>query len=346
MISSKLNSKFFLLIGPCKNKINPNNTGGIIVLFENLIEFCNNNKIKYIVIDTNKSNYNNLITAYFSILYQISSKLNKIDYISLHGTAKDYLYLAPFVTLLSKIMNKKYSLRKFAGNFDEFYNKVNFIKKVFIKLTLKNSSANFFETKNLVNTFKNHNKNTYWFPNVRYSNVKPKFKKRFSRKYVFISQLYESKGVDLILNVSNQLQDDYKIDLYGPIKDDKYNANYFKKFKANYCGELPSEEVINTLTQYDILLLPTYYFGEGYPGIIIEAFSVGIPIITTNWRSIPEIVSDKAGFLIEPKNISELKKAILSFNEQNYLQFSKEAYKSFDDFNSEIQNRIFFNKII
>ena len=39
------------------------------------------------------------------------------------------------------------------------------------------------------------------------------------------------------------------------------------------------------LWEYDCLVLPTFHPGEGYPGVIAEAFVHEIPVITTiGWR--------------------------------------------------------------
>jgi glycosyltransferase involved in cell wall biosynthesis len=48
------------------------------------------------------------------------------------------------------------------------------------------------------------------------------------------------------------------------------------------------------------LVLPTFHPEEGYPGVIAEGFAHGLPVITTRWLAIPEIVEENCGILIEP----------------------------------------------
>ena len=70
-----------LLIGPRKNIKHPNKIGGVIILFENLLEYCDEHHIKYSVIDTNKENYANKIVPYLSILSESIIRIQK----SSHG---------------------------------------------------------------------------------------------------------------------------------------------------------------------------------------------------------------------------------------------------------------------
>ena len=80
-------------------------------------------------------------------------------------------------------------------------------------------------------------------------------------------------------------------------------------------------------------MLPTFYEGEGYPGAIIEAFSLGLPVISTHWKAIPEIVKDQqTGILIEPNTVEAFVKAIQFFNVVNYSAFSKNARSYFQDY--------------
>ncbi len=64
------------------------------------------------------------------------------------------------------------------------------------------------------------------------------------------------------------------------------------------------------MQKYDALLLPTYYEGEGYPGVILEVYCAGVPAIATRWRAIPEIVDGSSEILVDPKNAAQLVQAM------------------------------------
>lgn len=330
-----------LLIGPRTNKKDPSKTGGIIVLFEDLLSQCKAMNIDFMVIDTNKSNYANKVIAFFLILFYSIAKIPKASHISLHGTANDYMLIAPIVVFFSKLFGKHISLRKFAGNFDVLYDNFSNIQKRIIDYALRKSDVNFFETKYLVETFKSQNKYTYWFPNVR---KKSNFTvgKIYQKKFVFLGHVSKEKGIMELLNVSKLLDDSYTIDIYGSLIDDMKNID-FHEYNINYKGKLNHGDVQQTFSDYNILVLPSYR--EGYPGVIIEALSVGLPIIATNLEGIKEMVNDKSSILIDPKNITQLKEAIESFDEKNYIKKSAFALKQFENFDSDKQTEKFLKKI-
>jgi glycosyltransferase involved in cell wall biosynthesis len=334
-----------LILGPLTNKKDPSKTGGAIVLFENLIEKLNELKIDYTLIDTNKENYKNTYIAYISVISQLVYKQFGKTHISLHSS-RDYLIFAPIVIFLSKFFNKKSSLRKFGGEAFEHYSKAKGTKKKILNFIFKNIDCLFLEMKYLVGNFKPINQNTFWFPNVRNNNYLEIKQNTYSKKFIFISQVKYEKGIDEIINAFKLLDNTFNIDIYGPIVDARYNVNTFKEFEnIQYKGALNSNEVLNTLNKNDVLILPTFYEGEGYPGIIIESYSVSKPVISTKWKGIVEIVDEKTGILIEPKNTNELIDAIKYFNEDNYSEFSKNAKEKFKEFNSEIQTKKFLNTI-
>lgn len=65
-----------------------------------------------------------------------------------------------------------------------------------------------------------------------------------------------------------------------------------------------------TLAEATLVCLPTYY-GEGVPKILLEAMSVGRPIITTDMPGCRELVeSGRTGALVERKNADSLARAI------------------------------------
>lgn len=52
------------------------------------------------------------------------------------------------------------------------------------------------------------------------------------------------------------------------------------------------------LLQADLFLFPTVYHGENQPVSLIEAMAFGLPIVTTRWRSLPEMLPpDHAGLV-------------------------------------------------
>ena len=106
-----------------------------------------------------------------------------------------------------------------------------------------------------------------------------------------------------------------------------------KELQIYLKGVLNSEEVSEVLKASDVLLLPTWYEGEGYPGVIIEGYGFGVPCITTNWINIPEIVDDgHSGILIPPNDKTALKEAILSINQTNYKSLSEGAIQKAKEF--------------
>ena len=270
--------------------------------------------------------------------------MRRVRHISIHGTSRDFLVLAPIVVFVARAFKKDVSLRKYAGNFYDIFSSSGAIKKSLYGYALRNCNALFFETKYLVGKFKKINEATYWRPNVRKKSL---FRKNplFEKRFVFISQVKRSKGVLDFIDAASEFGTAYKFDIYGPILESGIGERIQEGKNVNYKGILNPKEVTRTLVKYDVLVLPTYHDGEGYPGIIIEAFSCGVPVIASRWNSIPEIVKDgENGFLIKPRNIKSLKTAIMRFSPSSYKALSKGALNDFNHFESEKVNQDFIEK--
>lgn len=340
-------SQELLIVGSIPHKNKNSSIGGTTILMQNLLSFLNG-KISYRLITFNKFFFkgatllNAIYTTVMLIVYVPFSK-----YVMINTSRNGAFYIAPFVYLYCKLFSVKFIFRMFGGNL------VDLIKsnpKILVSLffnTVAKANLIFVETKALVNYMGKINTNVKWYPNIRKINdddcIAPSdYKKRF----VFIGHIKKSKGIAEIIGAFNSLNNSYSVHLYGIIKDDVFK-NLSLHNNINYMGVLEPSEVIPTLRNYDVLILPTYHLGEGYPGVIIEAYSQGLPVITTRWKQIPEIVlNNKTGFLITPKSETELIKAIMKFTPQNYSRLSINARNYFNNFNSELVNAKILNELL
>jgi glycosyltransferase involved in cell wall biosynthesis len=130
------------------------------------------------------------------------------------------------------------------------------------------------------------------------------------RRFAFLGRIIRDKGVGDILEVDGQFPEEVRIDIYGPLSPEFTPTDFVGRCNVTYRGEIAPDLVPELLSNCDALLLPTRFPGEGYPGVIVEAFGAGIPVIATRWLSIPEIVDDTCGILVPPRDPDALAEAI------------------------------------
>lgn len=336
MIANKKDlMKKILNIGPRAFACPQDRTGGIVVLFEDWISYCQEKKMTIDVIDSNKSNYSNKINAVFTIIWKTLVKIRQSDTIFLHGTINDYIYIAPLIVCIAHVARRRVVLRKFAGNFSSIYQNCNWFKKTILHYAISNADAVCWETQELVKWGKKFNSHSYWFPNVRHSTKIHRVDRPYSCRLVFLSRVEREKGIGTLVEAMKILGSGYTLDIWGPLNDVKENE--LNGFNYSYKGCVAQEDVPRTLAMYDILVLPTKWIAEGYPGVIIEAYNVGIPVVATPMGAIPEIVQDGVtGFLTPVGDAHMLAQTIKKFNVENYICYSAAALNAFVDFNSEI----------
>lgn len=138
------------------------------------------------------------------------------------------------------------------------------------------------------------------------------------------SRVMREKGIEDAVKAVKAVNDDlgyqsFSLDIYGQIDSDQ--TEWFKKLQASspqyirYKGMVPFNQSTEVLKNYNALLFPTYYEGEGFAGTIIDAFAAGLPVIASDWKYNSEIIKQGiTGIVIKTHSISELKNAILSID--------------------------------
>ena len=103
--------------------------------------------------------------------------------------------------------------------------------------------------------------------------------------------------------------------------------------RLKFHGYLEKEQIINLMIErFDVLLVPS--ISESFGKVIIEAMSVGLPVVATNVGGIPEIILNrKTGCLVESKNSGQMALVIEQVvkDEAMYKQFSQNSIKRVEE---------------
>ena len=88
----------------------------------------------------------------------------------------------------------------------------------------------------------------------------------------------------------------------------------------------------------DILTLPSLY-KEGLPNVLLEAMSMGLPVISSRMAGVPEIVFDgETGYMTEPGDVNDFAEAVVK------LWLDKSAYKQMGENTRKLMENKFDKK--
>lgn len=149
-------------------------------------------------------------------------------------------------------------------------------------------------------------------------------------KVCVFSRIYADKGVEDAIEAvklaNKSLGGNYiTLDMYGLVP-----ASYKERLQeildqnrslVQYNGIIDYDKTVETLSSYFVMLFPTYYHGEGFPGNVIDAYNSALPIVATDWLYNSDVVLDnKTGLLVPIKNPKALSEAILKLYHDRKLR--------------------------
>lgn len=153
-------------------------------------------------------------------------------------------------------------------------------------------------------------------------------------KFIFVGWVVKEKGVAELLEAiaGSDVLRQCEVAILG----DGYYREEAQTFATNngldkvfFKGNLKHPEVIESMKQSNVLVLPTYF--EGFPNVIVEAFYCGLPVIATNVGAISESIDNgENGYLVEVKSAVSLREAMekIAVNPEAVAGMSQKALKT------------------
>jgi glycosyltransferase involved in cell wall biosynthesis len=127
-----------------------------------------------------------------------------------------------------------------------------------------------------------------------------------NKKFLFVGRYERRKGVEELVEIVQSLPE-LEISFVGSIPPSKK----IKRANVQYYGEVKEIEALNKiLDEHTFILSPSH--SEGMPNVLLEGMSRGLIPIATNVGAVAELVDATNGFLIEPKDVDAIRKAIES----------------------------------
>ncbi len=314
---------------------------------KSIVKYLEKNNFKVITIDTdcgkftkkliNFSKYLLFVLFYKKIIISLNTQgLSFGNYIFIRYVSKFFKNKQLiFITIggwLAEFIENNPKIKEPLMRFDSIYVQTETIQKKLYNLGFTNTSVMYnFSNFSLLNL-------DHRSTNVNENPIKTN---RDVNNIVFFSFIKQEKGVKTAVeavNEVNQFKIKYNLDFIGPV-DEKYRHEFCNLIQnnpyINYKGFVKKEEdILNTLENYDLMIFPTYYEGEGFPTVIVEAFAAGLPVVASDWKYNSEIIENgKTGMLFKSRNVESLTNALnyLYDNRQCIQQMKKhvlkEAYK-------------------
>ncbi len=266
------------------------------------------------------------------IARQFWRKSSRSKHVLIFGSNGFMLSMAPILVMLAKLRKIPVFLRPFGGSLDRYAAGLNPLLRRILLWTLRHADGLSVETELLQRGLSSViGKKIQAAPNYRYipSTTRPARLPHDSSqplRLIYLGIVGQEKGVFVLLEAMRRLAEEssrVRCDIYGPVSPasaERFHDEVARTENATYGGTLEPDEAIRALSEHDALVLPTYYQGEGHPGVVIEAMIAGIPVISTHHRSIPELIEDGVnGLLMAPRDVHALTAAIHRLDQDREL---------------------------
>ncbi|MYD85069.1 MAG: glycosyltransferase family 4 protein [Acidobacteria bacterium] len=159
-----------------------------------------------------------------------------------------------------------------------------------------------------------------WMPNTRDLPPRRQPYRPSCRRLLFLSVLQPEKGLPELVAAAPRFPPGVRLTVCGPETPGFDVTELEHTPHTSYGGVVPPERVPEVMEAHDAVVLPTRWSTEGYSGVVIEAFQMGLPVIVSRHRSLQELVTeDRDGLFVEPGSVDSLVEAVVRLSSDDAL---------------------------
>lgn len=206
------------------------------------------------------------------------------------------------------------------------YNPINYISKFLFV-------SNFARGKHIESDYRYESKSTQLYNFTLIDKEGEKNKKNY---ILYVGRLSKEKGLGSLVEAAKELPHvKFKIIGTGPLTKE-IEDSIVGNSNIELLGFKYGEELIDYIQSAKFLLVTSEWY-ENNPMVIIEAMTLGTPVIGSRIGGIPELIEEgQSGFLFEMKNVEDLKRTI-----HKALRISDNEYEEMCNFAEQEAKRKF-----
>lgn len=262
---------------------------------------------------TTTSSKKNQIVRLFDMMFSVL-KNYKVNYVLIDTYSTSAFWYAFFVSQLCRFLKIKYIPILHGGNLPfRLDNSPKLTKMIF-----NHSHINVAPSNYLLSEFKKRGfENTIHIPNsIDVSNYTFKLRDKIEPKLLWVRAFAFIYNPKMAIDILSKIKINYPeatLCMVGPDKDGslevtKKYANELK-LDVDFTGKLTKGEWCKLASSYDIFINTTNF--DNTPVSVIEAMSLGLPIVSTNVGGLPYLIeNNNTGLLVDANNFEKMVEAV------------------------------------
>ncbi len=237
------------------------------------------------------------------------------------------------------------------GTYKDMWQRVRFFKKAplirkafqkFLMHVIKKSTAVFVLEKETQEDYQNYNKRIVHVGNSIVCHPYEERSLHESRiRFLYAGRLSKVKNVGPSIEAAKTWQRECELRILG----DGEEREYLKGIAGNserivFAGAVSPQKVQEIMRESDVLVMNSTF--EGIPMIILEAISLGVPVITTDVGGIKEVLTYGQDSEMTDGTVNQIQKAMEKIC-ADYDRYSRNAYEKSLQFDYRKVNRTIFS---